>query len=280
MQEPRALVALHVAVALFGGAALFAQWLAWPPVAIVLGRTAVAALTLAIVVMAMAKTVRLERGLLANGVILAVHWVTFFEAIQASSVAVGLVGYAAFPVFVLLLEAILLRRRVGATDIAISLVVVFGLWVIVPVFDPREATVRGLAWGLVSAFTFALLAVRNRRYAQAHEPIVLALGQNTFAALVLLPLVIIGRDALPSVTTRDLLLIAALGVVFTALAHSLFILSLRRVSAHTASVVAALEPVYGIALAAWLLNETPAVSTLIGAGILTAAAVFVTRRSR
>ena len=41
-----ALVAVHAAVALFGFAALFGTWLAWPPTSIVLGRTVVAALTL------------------------------------------------------------------------------------------------------------------------------------------------------------------------------------------------------------------------------------------
>ncbi len=45
-----ALVALHVAVALFGFAGLFGKWIAWDPVAIVLGRTVVAAVVLAFVV--------------------------------------------------------------------------------------------------------------------------------------------------------------------------------------------------------------------------------------
>ena len=43
-----ALVALHIAVALFGFAGLFGKWLALSPVAIVLGRTAIAAAALGI----------------------------------------------------------------------------------------------------------------------------------------------------------------------------------------------------------------------------------------
>jgi predicted dehydrogenase len=62
-----------------------------------------------------------------------------------------------------------------------------------------------------------------------------------------------------------------------ALAHTLFIRSLRALSAHTASVVAALEPVYGIALALLLLGEMPPVRTLAGAVLIIGAALYATR---
>src|SRR5688572_18367201 len=96
-----ALLALHLAVALFGFAGLFGKWLTLPPYAIVLGRTAIAAAVLALVVAVQRGNFRTEPGLAHNGVMLAVHWVTFFEAIRVSSVAIGLLGYATFPLFVL-----------------------------------------------------------------------------------------------------------------------------------------------------------------------------------
>jgi drug/metabolite transporter (DMT)-like permease len=66
--------------------------------------------------------------------------------------------------------------------------------------------------------------------------------------------------------------------VCTGLAHTLFIASMQRVSAHAASVVAALEPVYGIALAALLLHEIPGVRTLVGGALIVGAAVLASRR--
>ena len=74
-------------------------------------------------------------------------------------------------------------------------------------------------------------------------------------------------------TARDIALLIVLGVVCTALAHTLFIRSMRMLSAHTASVVAALEPVYGMALAFALLGETPNWRTLVGAVLIVAAAL-------
>jgi len=80
-------------------------------------------------------------------------------------------------------------------------------------------------------------------------------------------------------TARDVGLLLALGVLCTALSHTLFIASLRTVTAHTASVVAALEPVYGIALAFVLLGEVPSARTLVGGALIVGAAVIATRRA-
>ena len=91
--------------------------------------------------------------------------------------------------------------------------------------------------------------MRSRRYAATHAPVAVALWQNAIAAAVLAPFVVAGAAAMPAITAHDVMLLLVLGILCTALAHTLFIGSLRRVSAHTASVVAALEPVYGIALA-------------------------------
>jgi drug/metabolite transporter (DMT)-like permease len=75
------------------------------------------------------------------------------------------------------------------------------------------------------------------------------------------------------------MLLVVLGVVCTGFAHTLFIASMRRVSAHTAAVVAALEPVYGIALAAWLLGEWPDTRTLAGGALIVLAALVASRRA-
>ncbi|HVE50401.1 MAG TPA: EamA family transporter [Casimicrobiaceae bacterium] len=274
-----ALAALHVSVALFGFAGLFGKWLAMGALAIVLGRTLVAAVSL-LAVVAMRRThASPDLGLALNGIVLAIHWTTFFAAIQRTSVAIGLLGYATFPLFVLLLERLMLDRRWTRREVSTATLVTLGLGVLVPSFDIGDATLQGLALGVVSGFTFALLAVRSRRYAATHAPALVALYQNAFAACALFPLVLVA-DVMQVPSRDDIALIIVLGVVCTALAHTLFIASLTRLSAHTASVVAALEPVYGIVLAAFLLGEQPTLRTLIGAALIVGAALVATRSAR
>lgn len=277
---PNALLALHGAVVLFGFAGLFGKWLLLSPVLIVLGRTLVAAVTLAAIGIAReGKLRRPDLRMLAGGAVLALHWVTFFQAIQVSSVAVGLLGYAAFPVFTLGLERILLGRPLQVRDAGTAVLVVGGLALVVPGWSFGDTVLQGLAWGLASAFTFALLAVLNRGAAARRPARDIALWQNAAAALCLVPFA--GAAAAGSVpAARDLLLILVLGVACTAYAHTLFIASLRTVTAHVASVTAALEPAYGMVLAWVLLGEFPTLPMWMGATLLILAAVVAARSAR
>lgn len=277
--KPRALLALHLAVALFGFAGLFGKWVTLPAVGIVFGRALVASVALAMLLRVQRGPGALSMGmdwrLAGNGAVLALHWVAFFEAIRIASVAVGLLGFASFPLFVLTLEAATRQRRLRGREWVTAALVTAGLLLLVPEFAWANRTVQGLAWGMLSGFTFALLAIVNRGLAARYAPGTIALWQNAYAALCLLPLVFI---ASASPNPRDIALLIVLGVVCTALSHTLFIGSLRVVSAHVASVVAALEPVYGIALAFLLLGETLDVRELIGGALLIGAAVFATRK--
>ena len=131
----------------------------------------------------------------------------------------------------------------------------------------------------MSGLTFALLAVMNRRWAAARTATDIAFWQNLVAALVLLPFAWAAPWALGAIGAREIMLLMALGLLCTALAHTLFIAALAAVTAHTASVIAALEPVYGIALAVALLGEVPGPRTLAGGTLIVAAAVLATRRA-
>jgi drug/metabolite transporter (DMT)-like permease len=274
-----ALVALHASVALFGLAALFGQWVALPATLIVLGRTTIAAATLAIVAYARREPLRPgDRRLFVNGVVLALHWVSFFAAVKLASVAIALLGYATFPLFVLALSP---RADGHSTrrDYATAALATLGLVAIVPALSWSSDATRGLVLGVVSGLTFAWLAVRNRTLVATRSATVIALWQNAFAALCLVPVALVVAPSAHAPSLVDLALLVVLGVVCTGLAHTLFITSMRRLSAHTASVVASLEPVYGIALAAWLLHQIPDLRTIAGGALIVAAALVASRNS-
>ncbi len=278
MSRSAALVALHVAALLFGFAGLFGKWLVLPPVTIVLGRTLVAAFALALLLAARRdKRAPFDLRLACNGAILAIHWVTFFEAIQRATVAVGLLGFASFPLFVLVLERVVFRRRWTRRELATAVLVTVGLVLLVPELSWTNAATQGLAFGILSGATFALLAVVNRGWAARRSAIDVAFWQNAWAAVALaIVAAATGTLALPGV--REIGLLLVLGLVCTALAHTLFIAALKTASTHTASVISSLEPVYGIVLALLLLSEVPTARTCAGGALIVAAAVLATRR--
>jgi drug/metabolite transporter (DMT)-like permease len=279
MTHVGALAALHIAAALFGFAGLFGKWLALSPVAIVLGRTAIAAVALGILYLRSREHAPFDVRLIGNGIVLAVHWLSFFASIQVSTVAVGLLGYASFPLFTLLAERVFFARRMRRREGLTALLVTAGIVLLVPEFSLANPVVQGLGWGLVSGFTFALLVVMNRRSTGTRSPTDIAFWQNSLAALTLLPFALGASGAIGTIGAREIMLLIVLGLVCTALAHTLFIGGLAVVTAHTASVIAALEPVYGIVLAFALLGEAPGMRTLAGGALIVAAAIIATRRS-
>jgi drug/metabolite transporter (DMT)-like permease len=282
--EPRrrSLAEIHLAVFLFGFPGLFGKWLAVSPVLIVFGRVLFAAVTLAAVIALTRRRFRVSPGrdlvlLVACGIILAIHWTTFFKSIQVSSVAVGLLAYSSFPVFTAFLEPLLSRERWDPVSVVLGLVCVLGISLIVPGFDLSNAVFQGVLWGLASGLSFAVLSVLNRQLAARHSSLVVAFYQDLIAGLFLVPFVM--SSGLPF-SGRDWALVAVLGIFCTAVAHTLFIDGMKGVGARAASIISSLEPVYGILLALIFLEEYPSLRTVSGGAIVLAAAATATLRAR
>jgi drug/metabolite transporter (DMT)-like permease len=270
----RSLVKIHLATALFGLAGLFGKWLSLPPILIVFGRAAFASLALGGILLATRQSLRrLGREsawlLLGLGGVLAAHWVAFFQSIQVSTVAVGLLAYSSFPMFTVFFEPLLTREKIDRVNLLLAGLCLAGVFLIIPRFDAADAVYRGVLWGLLSGLTFAVLTVFNRRLAQDYSSLAIAFCEDLFACLFLFPLI---WGAAGGATGNDLLLLGVLGVVCTAGSHTLFIAGMRRVRAQTASIISSLEPVYGILLAFFFLGERPSPRTLAG-GVMILTAV-------
>lgn len=270
------LVQVHVAVLLFGMAGLFAEWVAQSAWIIVLGRVFFGTLALGAILLYRRESIRLHTRtdalrLLLTGVILAVHWTTFFQSIQVANVAVGLIAYSTFPMFVTFLEPLMLKTRLRLIDIAIALVTVIGAVLVVPSFTLENQITQGFLWGVVSALTFALLSIFNKWNVERYSSLVVAFYQDAAAAVMLLPAFFLNTTP---ITTTDWGLLVLLGVIFTALAHTLYIQGLSGIRAWVAGIIASLESVYGIVFALVIFAQVPSLRTLLGGAIILGAALY------
>lgn len=223
---------------------------------------------------------RLQRSkdlavLALSGAILAIHWFTFFHAIQVSTVAIGLLAFSTFPLFTTFLEPLMFGERLHGRDVITALVVTAGLALVTPSFDFSNHLTQGLLWGVLSALTYAVLALLSRTYATRYPSAAISFYQQGFAALCTLPFALQGWS---TISANDWLLLIVLGVVFTALGQGLVVASLRHLRAQTTSVVFGLEPVYGILLAWVLIGEHPTMRTLFGGALICGAALWASLR--
>ena len=269
-QKRHGLIEIHVAVLLFGLAGLFGKFLLLPTLVIVFGRTFFAALTLSTILFftktqIRTKSMRDFTVLILLGFILAIHWITFFHAIQISTVAVGLLTFSTFPVFVTFMEPYFFKEKLRRFDMLTAVSVFIGLILVIPSLDFQNNITQGAFWGTISGFTFAVLSILNRKYVSTYPSMVIVCYQNWMATLILFPFLFF-KDL--SLQPTDFLLLAVLGIFCTALAHVLFIKSLVHIKTQLASITACLEPVYGIIFAFVLLGEIPALRTIIGGCII------------
>jgi len=211
--------------------------------------------------------------LLLLGMLLAVHWIAFFQSIKVYTVAIALLSYSTFPIFASLIEPFFFHERISIREIGLACLACVGTAVIIPSLNIEHDITRGVLWGILSGLTFAVLSILNRRYVRNYSGLTIALYEELGAAMVLSPLVFLIDFRL---RVQDVALLIILGIVSTAVAHSLFIGGMRRVRARTAGLVAALEPVYGILFALVVLGERPSLRTLGGGMLILGAAVLAT----
>ena len=278
----RGLVSVHAAVLLFGIVGLFAKLVDLPSVIIVLGRVLFSSLFLLGYLLVRKQKIRLEgRGdylrMIAAGVVLAVHWSSFMQAIQSSTVAVGTLTFSTFPLFVTFLEPYLFREKLKASDVACAVIMLVGVVLIVPEFHLENSMTQGVLWGLLSALTYAVLSLMNRKFSGKYPAAVVSFYEQACASVVLLPSLFVLR---PEITAKDVAVLVMLGVVFTALAHSLFIIGLRTVKVQTAGIISGLESVYGIAAALLFLGEVPGIREIAGGVIILGVVFYSTMKAK
>ncbi|MCK5077215.1 MAG: EamA family transporter, partial [Calditrichia bacterium] len=260
INKKKSLLEIHFAVFLFGMAGLFGKFISLPAMQIVFGRVLFASLTLLIIIHFKNQKLNLQSikdyvFLLLSGVVLTVHWGAFFYSIQISTVAVGLLTFSTFPVFVTFMEPLFFKEKIKFKNIFIALITFAGVALVIPEYKLDNNITTGALWGVFSGFTFAVLSIMNRKYVKKYSSLVIAFYQNSVSTVLLIPFLFLSPQMF---IMKNILLLALLGIVFTAVAHSLFIKGMKFVKVQTASVIACLEPVYGIVFAILLLNEIPA----------------------
>ncbi|MGE0173998.1 MAG: DMT family transporter [Oligoflexales bacterium] len=250
------IIAINIAAILFGTAALFGK-LAVSPYWIVATRAGFAALTLTIwgIVSRKLGSVppsNMRRRLVASGVVLAVHWLTFFASVQLAGVAIATLTFAAYPLFTVLLETVRIGRKPTIHEVTSGLAIIVAVAMLVGV-DHTQSIFLGAAVGLTSAISFAYFGIAAKHISTFVAPLTVSLTQNTVVLACLAPV-------LPFVTPSphsafEWLWLALLGIVTTALMHQLYLFALKKLSPTTCSGFIALEPVYAVVFAAIFFDE-------------------------
>lgn len=280
-EKNKGLLSVHAAGLLFGGTSLFSKTIALNAIDMTAIRSVIAAMVILALLLARKQQIKLATIqhavlMIITGVLLGLHWVTYFHAMQVSSIAVGMIALFTYPMITILIEPLMHKAKPARADIICGLVVLLGVFLMVPSFSLESTTTQGVLWGVLSAVFFSVRNVIQRHYLASYTGEVSTLYQGTVVAAMLLFFV----DQVPSFSNSHIWLqLIILGALFTALPHALFTSGLRYLNAKTVSLVACLQPVYGTLFAFWLLHEQPTLTTMLGGTLIVLAAAWETYRS-
>jgi drug/metabolite transporter (DMT)-like permease len=267
---------LHFIVFLFGFTAILGKLISIPSVEMVFYRTLLAAAGMGALILFVkgSFTVPSQKDfwkLMFTGLIVTLHWLTFFGSGRLANPSVSLVGFATCSFWAALIEPIAKKKKIRPMEVGLGVAVLIGLYIIFS-FDFNYPL--GLLLGIASGLTAAIFSVINSKMVTRissytitfYEMIAACIGvviffpfyQNYFSHSEL--------QLMPS--AMDWIYLAILGWVCSVYAYSQMIDLSKKLSVFFIQLALNLEPVYGITLAILIFGQQEIMGWSFYAGTL------------
>jgi|SRR5579862_7133614 len=281
----RAFLQLHIAVFLAGFTGVLGRLITLNEVVLVWYRMMIACLVLWLIFLWKSKKSIPSRKQIIQassiGLLLALHWTSFYAGIKISNVSTALVCLSSMGFFTAILEPLMLRKAFDLIEILLGLLVIAGISIVFH-FDPQYKL--GIIISLISAFLASIFPILNRELIQTMDPDTATRWQLTGGFLFITVLLLVYLHFVPEVrlipTLSDWLWLFVLGIVCTVIGYGLFMKALQKIPAFTVNLTYNLEPIYGVAMAFLIYREDKSVSTgfYYGFSLIIAAVILQTIR--
>ena len=256
----KALLQIHLCVVIWGFTAILGKLITLPAFALVWWRMFLVVAALAFIPAFWRGLRRMSLrtiGIFAGiGVVVALHWVTFYGAIKLANASVAATCMGVAPIIMSVVEPWITRKRFDPRELLIGVAAIPGVMLVVG--GTPQVMRLGIAAGVLSAFLVAVFGSLNKRYVERGEPMaVTGLELAAGTAFLTLLAVMFGGTAtsLPLPDARDAVLLVILSLACTLFPFALSLVALRNLSAFSAQLAVSLEPVYAVFLAMLLLGE-------------------------
>ncbi|WP_394421432.1 DMT family transporter [Tenacibaculum mesophilum] len=250
---------LHLIVFIWGFTAILGALISIDAVPLVWFRMLLAVGFIALYFLIRKKSFKVEKKALIkfaiSGVVIAVHWITFFKAIKVSNVSVALVMMSTGAFFASFIEPFFFKRRIKTIEIVLGLLVIMGLYII---FNFESQYTLGIIYALISAFLSALFSVLNGLFIKKHEANTISFYQLLFGVLgVTIYLLFTQKFSIEffQLQTSDWIYLFILSSICTAYAFIASVQVMRYLTPYTVMLTINLEPIYAIILALLIFGE-------------------------
>jgi drug/metabolite transporter (DMT)-like permease len=256
----KAYLQMHLAILLWGFTGIFGKAIQMNEGMIVWYRMLISSLGLLFILRLNKKSISLSKKdflkISAVGIIVCLHWITFYGAIKISNVSITLSCFSSITFFTAVLEPLSAKKKPQLSELLLGIGVMAGIYII---FSFQEFYFWGIIVALISAFLAAVFSVINKKLVASHEPETVTFYELSSGFLFLtfiLPFYfqITGQHfVVPSFWDSIYLLL--LSLVCTTFAFTISLSALKKLNAFTLNLSVNLEPVYSIILAIIIFKE-------------------------
>ncbi|MDA0195427.1 MAG: DMT family transporter [Bacteroidetes bacterium] len=211
------------------------------------------------------------KTMLVCGFFLALHWSTYFYALQISNVSITIMSVFTYSIMTTLLEPLFFGGRMERFNLFNSVVVVIGLIILVPDFNLENRHTMGIIVGLFSGLCYAIRNITSKKLVE-HMPGEIALISQLVISSILLMPAIFYFDF--NISQDQWIYIGILSVLVTVLGHLALIFAFKNLSTSSASILTSIQPVYAILLAVVIVDEVLETNVIIGGGLILIAVVL------
>ena len=263
---------LHVIVFIWGFTAILGKLISLEALDLVWYRMLFASVIMTFVVLFNKEKIKVPFnvliGFIVSGIIIAAHWLTFYQAIKVSNVSITLACLSTGAFFASILEPIFYKRKVIWYELLFGLIVVVGLGII---FNVETKFKTGIYLAVTSAFLSALFSVINGKYAKEYDPNVISLYELSSGVFFLSIYLFFAGSFTPAffaLSVNDLIWLFLLSSICTAYAFSASVKVMKFLSPFTVMLTINLEPIYGIILALLIFKDGEEMTPLFYVGAL------------
>tara|TARA_B100000035_G_C21017522_1_gene562616 strand:+ start:1264 stop:2124 length:861 start_codon:yes stop_codon:yes gene_type:complete len=211
-----------------------------------------------------------------SGVLMGMHWITYFISLKLSSVAIGMLSVFTYPIITSFLEPIMLNSKFKKSNLLLGLMVLVGIYFLAPEISMKNDQFIAVGFGVFSALCYSIRNIYMKAKSSEYEGSILMVYQLIIVSVLLSP-VFYFYDVNGLGASLPAILILAL--LTTAIGHTLFVYSFRNFSISAASIISGVQPIYGIIIGMIVLGEYPGVRTIIGGAVILGTVLIESVRS-
>ncbi len=256
----KAFLQLHIAVLLAGFTAIFGKLISLNEGILVWYRMLFSAVSLGLILLLRKEFTRVPfldiLKIFGVGVIVAMHWVSFYGSIKYANVSVSVTCLSSIGFFTSFIEPIITKRKIDLIEVLLGLLAIAGIYLIFN-FYPQYKT--GIIFGLISALLACLFPIFNKRLLKEFSSKIVTLYEMSGGFIALCFIIPFYLHFFPAKyfipTATDFFWLLILSLFCTVFAFILSLDALRHISAFTVNLTYNFEPIYSIILAFLIFKE-------------------------